>query len=204
MKFNFGDSQLKHLPQGYTALAKAKNLVSFEGKLTQTVLLPSIIPSRLLHVLSLSLSLSLSLPLFSVPVTSKSSNGKKKHVPMALIIEPARELAQQTHDNITRFKKYLPTKLKYVTQKDSSTLDKFSTITILRMYNNFFSLTSYFFLVCLFMCRELLVMGGDSAKEQIRALQEGVDIVCGTPGRLDDLISTGKLDLSGVRYISFV
>ena len=43
-------------------------------------------------------------------------------------------------------------------------------------------------------------MGGDSAKEQIRALQDGVDIVCGTPGRLDDLISTGKLDLSGVRH----
>lgn len=48
--------------------------------------------------------------------------------------------------------------------------------------------------------RELLVMGGDSAKDQMRALQEGVDIVCGTPGRLDDLISTGKLDLSGVRW----
>lgn len=46
--------------------------------------------------------------------------------------------------------------------------------------------------------RELLVMGGDSAKEQIRALQGGVDIVCGTPGRLDDLIGTSKLDLSGV------
>ena len=46
--------------------------------------------------------------------------------------------------------------------------------------------------------RELLVMGGDSAKDQIRALQEGVDIVTGTPGRLDDFISTGKLDLSGV------
>ena len=41
-------------------------------------------------------------------------------------------------------------------------------------------------------------MGGDSAKDQIRALQEGVDIVTGTPGRLDDFISTGKLDLSGV------
>ena len=41
-------------------------------------------------------------------------------------------------------------------------------------------------------------MGGDSAKDQMRMLAEGVDIVCGTPGRLDDLISTGKLDLSGV------
>jgi len=28
-----------------------------------------------------------------------------------------------------------------------------------------------------------------------------VDIVCGTPGRLDDMISTGKLDLSNVRPI---
>ena len=41
-------------------------------------------------------------------------------------------------------------------------------------------------------------MGGDNAKDQIRALQSGVDIVTGTPGRLDDLITTGKLDLSGV------
>ena len=46
--------------------------------------------------------------------------------------------------------------------------------------------------------RELLLVGGDSAKEQMRALGEGVDIVTGTPGRLDDFISTGKLDLSGV------
>ena len=43
-------------------------------------------------------------------------------------------------------------------------------------------------------------MGGDSAKDQMRMLAEGVDIVCGTPGRLDDLISTGKLDLSGVSW----
>lgn len=45
---------------------------------------------------------------------------------------------------------------------------------------------------------ELLVMGGDSAKDQIRSLADGIDIVTGTPGRLDELISTGKLDLSGV------
>lgn len=41
-------------------------------------------------------------------------------------------------------------------------------------------------------------MGGDSIKDQIRILNDGVDIVTGTPGRLDDLISTGKLDVSGV------
>ena len=44
-------------------------------------------------------------------------------------------------------------------------------------------------------------MGGDSAKDQIRSLQVGVDIVSGTPGRLDELISTGKLDLSGVSHM---
>ena len=52
--------------------------------------------------------------------------------------------------------------------------------------------------------RELLIMGGDSAKDQIKALEEGVDIVIGTPGRLDDLISTGKIDLSSVRNYSFI
>lgn len=51
--------------------------------------------------------------------------------------------------------------------------------------------------------RELLLVGGDSAKDQMRALNEGVDIVTGTPGRLDDFISTGKLDLSGVRGVCY-
>ena len=41
-------------------------------------------------------------------------------------------------------------------------------------------------------------MGGDKAKDQLRALQAGVEIVTGTPGRLEDLITTGKLDLSAV------
>lgn len=80
--------------------------------------------------------------------------------PYALIIEPSRELAQQTHDQIKLFKKYLPSPG----------------------------------------VRELLVMGGDSAKDQLRALAEGVDIVSGTPGRLDDMISTGKLDLSNIHF----
>ena len=41
-------------------------------------------------------------------------------------------------------------------------------------------------------------MGGESAKIQMQVLSEGVDVVCGTPGRLAELISYGKLDLSGV------
>ena len=46
--------------------------------------------------------------------------------------------------------------------------------------------------------RTLLLVGGESAKDQIKALSEGVDVVIGTPGRLEDLISTGKLDLASV------
>lgn len=45
-------------------------------------------------------------------------------------------------------------------------------------------------------------MGGESVKDQMRSLGEGVDIVVGTPGRLDDLISTGKLDLSAVSKLT--
>lgn len=99
-----------------------------------------------------------------VPFEAQSNVGREKLAstrrPSALIIEPSRELAQQTHDNITQFKKYVPPP----------------------------------------QIRELLVIGGDSAKVQLKSLQDGVDIVIGTPGRLDDLITTGKLDLSGVSF----
>ena len=43
-------------------------------------------------------------------------------------------------------------------------------------------------------------MGGMAAKDQVDALYRGVDIVVGTPGRLEDLISTGKLELSACRF----
>lgn len=37
-------------------------------------------------------------------------------------------------------------------------------------------------------------------KEQIAALRDGVDVVCGTPGRLEDLINTGQLALQGCKF----
>ena len=52
--------------------------------------------------------------------------------------------------------------------------------------------------VCMCIYSDVLLMGGDSAKGQMQQLSEGVDVVCGTPGRIDDLASSGKLDLSGV------
>lgn len=48
--------------------------------------------------------------------------------------------------------------------------------------------------------RLLLVVGGVPVKEQIAALQSGIDIVCGTPGRLEELINTGQLSLQGCRF----
>ena len=34
----------------------------------------------------------------------------------------------------------------------------------------------------------------------MRELREGVDIVVGTPGRVQDFVSSGKLDLSQVQF----
>ncbi|XP_072024560.1 ATP-dependent RNA helicase DDX1-like [Amphiura filiformis] len=82
------------------------------------------------------------------------------NAPQAIIIEPSRELAEQTLNQIKLFKKnmkeYCP--------------------------------------------RELLIIGGGGAREQIDALNRGVDIVVATPGRIDDLMGTGKLSLSQVRF----
>lgn len=82
------------------------------------------------------------------------------NAPQALILEPSRELAEQTLNQIRMFRKHLsnPTP------------------------------------------RELLIIGGISGREQIDKLHSGIDIVCGTPGRLEDLISTGELLLSQVRF----
>ncbi|MBN2007217.1 MAG: DEAD/DEAH box helicase [Anaerolineae bacterium] len=47
----------------------------------------------------------------------------------------------------------------------------------------------------------LPVYGGQSYSRQIRRLEDGVDIVVGTPGRMLDLIEKGALDLSQVRFL---
>uniref|UniRef100_A0A8C9L7K6 ATP-dependent RNA helicase n=1 Tax=Pavo cristatus TaxID=9049 RepID=A0A8C9L7K6_PAVCR len=83
------------------------------------------------------------------------------NAPKALIVEPSRELAEQTLNNVKQFKKYI----------DNPKL------------------------------RELLIIGGVAARDQLSVLEHGVDIVVGTPGRLDDLVSTGKLNLSQVRFL---
>lgn len=89
-----------------------------------------------------------------------ASSAPLPNAPQAIIIEPSRELAEQTFNQIEKFKKFL----------DSPNV------------------------------RELLVIGGVNVKEQISALHNGIDIVVGTPGRLEDLIQGGKI----VRLHSFL
>ncbi len=48
--------------------------------------------------------------------------------------------------------------------------------------------------------RSLVVYGGSPYGEQIRGLKKGVEIVVGTPGRIQDLIEKKALDLSQVEY----
>ncbi len=95
------------------------------------------------------------------PRSTASTRGpvkREQNAPLALIIEPSKELAEQTLKQIQIFKKYLPN------------------------------------------IRELLIVGGIPIKEQLSALENGVDIVVATPGRLDDLISSERLSLNQVRF----
>ncbi|CAH8463621.1 unnamed protein product [Dicrocoelium dendriticum] len=92
--------------------------------------------------------------------TVSTRSTPKPNAPLALIMEPSRELAEQTYEQIKKFKRYL---------KDPCP-------------------------------RELLIIGGANAKQQLDALSSGVDIVVATPGRLDDLLSSGSLSLSNCRF----
>lgn len=47
----------------------------------------------------------------------------------------------------------------------------------------------------------LCVYGGSPINQQIRALNYGVDVVVGTPGRIIDLLNRGSLNLSEIQFI---
>ncbi|CAF0788217.1 unnamed protein product [Adineta steineri] len=93
-----------------------------------------------------------------------SSNAAAKqrppNAPLAIIMEPSRELAQQTSAQIQSFQKYL----------DNPRV------------------------------RELVIIGGVPVGEQTRVLHQGVDIIVATPGRLDELIGSGEIDLTQMRF----
>ena len=45
------------------------------------------------------------------------------------------------------------------------------------------------------------IYGGVPQARQVGALQRGVDIIIGTPGRIEDLVAQGRLDLSGIEIV---
>ncbi len=49
----------------------------------------------------------------------------------------------------------------------------------------------------------LPIYGGSSIDQQIRALRKGVQIIVATPGRLNDLIKRGRVDISAVQCVVF-
>ncbi|XP_011500025.1 PREDICTED: ATP-dependent RNA helicase Ddx1 [Ceratosolen solmsi marchali] len=83
-----------------------------------------------------------------------------KNGPLAIIIEPNLELAEQTYNQIEKFKKYI---------KNPE-------------------------------IKNLLLVGGESIKVHKTALNHGVDIVVGTPGRLEALVENGYLSLNQCKY----
>eukprot|EP00794_Sanderia_malayensis_P018921 gene18921-20825_t len=103
-------------------------------------------------------------PLDSIKTSQQASSAPPTFTnicsPSCVIMEPSRELAIQTNENIKLFKKYIPS------PKPSCTV----------------------------------LVGGADSREMIRDLESGMDIVTGTPGKLIDFISTGKLKLDQVRF----
>ena len=87
---------------------------------------------------------------------------KRDHrAPLALIIEPSKELAEQTYKQIELFS------------------NRLSTPSI----------------------KQLLIVGGVPLKEQLERLEKnGCDICVATPGRLDDMVSSGRLSLTQVKF----
>ncbi|XP_011305079.1 ATP-dependent RNA helicase Ddx1 [Fopius arisanus] len=131
MSFNFGNEPFKHPPPaGFTAVAS--------------------VPKNCLRENEIG--------------SSGAGNQEMKkppgNAPQAIIIEPSRELAEQTYNQLEKFRIHL---------KNPS-------------------------------IKQLLVIGGVAAKEQISALNSGIDIVVGTPGRLEDLIQGGYLSLTHCRF----
>ncbi|XP_037934006.1 ATP-dependent RNA helicase Ddx1, partial [Teleopsis dalmanni] len=130
MLFNFGKTDLKHLPsKGFIAVSQVK---SSNSKIN---------------------------PLAS-PTTNADANKPAPNAPQAIVIEPSRELAEQTFNQIEKFKVHL------------SNPD----------------------------VRSLLLIGGVKVEQQKNALQQGVHIVVGTPGRLEEMIGGGFVQLTHCRF----
>jgi len=83
-----------------------------------------------------------------------------KRYPLAIILEPARDLAEQVYQAVQDMTRYI----------SSPEL------------------------------RSLLIVGGDDTKKMQKALKAGVDIIVGTTGKVTDMLKSGLLNLSNVKF----
>ncbi|EKX49574.1 hypothetical protein GUITHDRAFT_162044 [Guillardia theta CCMP2712] len=96
----------------------------------------------------------------TVKVAGEQSSDVSGSTPLAVILEPARDLAEQTFNCMMDYSKYM------VDPK----------------------------IHC------LLSVGGTEIRDQAKALKDGVHVVVGTPGRIEDLMKTGKLSCQRIRH----
>lgn len=93
---------------------------------------------------------------------------------MCLIVEPTKELAQQTHAQIERFGAYLDKpKIKFA--------------------QKVFEITKNIF-------RNVLAVSGIHMGELLGAIGNGCDILTCTPGRIRGLVQERRVDLSQVSF----
>lgn len=93
------------------------------------------------------------------PATAASQSTLHPNTLQAIIIEPSRELAEQTYTQIEKFKVYL-TKTKI---------------------------------------RTVLIIGGVDKESQRNSLDQGIHIAVGTPGRIEEMVCGGLLNLAHCR-----
>lgn len=94
------------------------------------------------------------------PSTNAAGNKPSPNAPQAIIIEPSRELAEQTYNQIEKFRVHISNPI----------------------------------------VQTLLLIGGVKLEQQKSVLQQGVHIVVGTPGRLEEMISSGFVQLTHCRF----
>ena len=83
-----------------------------------------------------------------------------KRLPLAIILEPSRDLAEQVYQAVLDM-------TRYITSPE---------------------------------LKALLVVGGDDTKKLQKALKSGVDIVVGTTGKVVDMLKSGALNLSQIKF----
>ncbi len=111
---------------------------------------------------------------FGVPLLHRITTDTERPltgIPRALVVVPTRELCLQVHGDLVAASKYLMAS----GGAEAPTSDKESRkLTVTAIY------------------------GGRPYEPQVEALQKGVDVVVGTPGRLLDLAQQGHLQLGGL------